>query len=70
MKRRKLGRAHVSGPNRQNMAEEEGFDFVEYEDGTCWHALVCYTRNVETKGFTISPHRHCLPMNFNFPYFV
>ena len=22
------------------VAEEEGFDFVEHETGTCWHALV------------------------------
>jgi hypothetical protein len=39
-----------------NLAEEEGFYFVEYEAGTRWHALVCYIRNVETKGFTVSPH--------------
>ena len=44
------------------LAEEEGFDFAGYEGGTCWHALVCYTRNVETKGFTIFPHKHCFPM--------
>jgi hypothetical protein len=43
------------------MAEEEGFDFAQYEGGTRWHVLVCYTRNVETKGFTIFPHKHCFP---------
>ena len=26
-----------------SMAEEEGFDFAQYEGGTRWHALVCYT---------------------------
>jgi DNA-binding winged helix-turn-helix (wHTH) protein len=25
------------------------------EGGTCWHALVCYTRNVETREFNVSP---------------
>jgi len=56
----------VSGPDQLTVAEE-GFDFVEYEGGTYWHALVCYTRNVETKEFTVSPYRHCFPMNFDSP---
>ena len=33
-------------------AEEEGFDSVQYEGGTCWHALVCYSREIENKEFT------------------
>jgi hypothetical protein len=31
------------------VAEEEGFDFVQYKGGTRWHALVCYSRMLETK---------------------
>jgi hypothetical protein len=34
------------------MAEEEGFDLVECEGGTCWHALVRYSREIENKEFT------------------
>jgi len=34
------------------MAEEEGFDSVQYEGGTCWHALVRYGREIENKEFT------------------
>jgi hypothetical protein len=36
------------------LAEEEGFDSSQYEGGTRWHVLVRYTRNLETKGFTVS----------------
>jgi hypothetical protein len=42
-------------------AEEEGFDSVQYEGGTGWHALVRYGRHVETKGFTMFPLKHCFP---------
>ena len=52
-----------------NLAEEEGFYFVEYEADTCWHALVCYTRNVETKEFTVSLHKHCVSMILISPVF-
>jgi hypothetical protein len=41
------------------VAEEEGFDFAQYEGGTRWHVLVCYSRNVESKGFTIFPDKRC-----------
>jgi hypothetical protein len=34
------------------MAEEEGFDSVQYAGGTCWHALVRYSRETENKEFT------------------
>ena len=44
------------------VAEEDGFNFVQYEAGTCWHAVVCYTRNVKTKGFIVSAHKHCFHM--------
>jgi hypothetical protein len=43
------------------VADEEGFDFAQYEGGIRWHALACYTRNVETEGFTIFPHKPCFP---------
>jgi hypothetical protein len=51
------------------VAEEEGFDVSEYEGGTGWHALVRYTRNVETKGFTVSLHKHCFSMILISPVF-
>jgi len=35
-------------------AEEEGFCFPRYEEGTRWYVLGCYTRDLEAKGFTIS----------------
>jgi hypothetical protein len=34
------------------VAEEEGFDSVQYEGGACWHALVRYSREIENKEFT------------------
>jgi hypothetical protein len=40
------------------VAEEEGFDFPQDKGGTRWHALGRYGRNLETKGFTVSPHKH------------
>ncbi len=36
--------------------------FLNTAGGGWIHALVCCTRNVETKGFTVSPHKHCFPM--------
>jgi hypothetical protein len=34
------------------VAEEEGFDAVQYKGGTRWHALVRYSREIENKDFT------------------
>jgi hypothetical protein len=33
------------------MAEEEGFDSLQYESATCWHALVRYSQEIENKEF-------------------
>lgn len=33
---------------------ETGFDFAQYEGGIRWRALVCYTGNIETNGFSFS----------------
>jgi hypothetical protein len=44
------------------MAEEEGFYFARYEGGTCWHALVRYTGNIETNGFALSQHKRCVSL--------
>jgi len=52
------------------MAEEEGFDFAQYEGGTRWYALVCYTRDVESKGFTIFAHKHCFSTTLVPPFSV
>jgi hypothetical protein len=51
------------------MAEEEGFDSAQYEGGTRWHALVRYTRNVETRGFNVSLHKQRFFMILNSPFF-
>ena len=34
------------------MADEEGFDSVQYDGGTCRHALVRDGREIENKDFT------------------
>jgi len=42
------------------VAEEEGFDFPQYEGGTRWHTLVCYSEKVASRQFTFSPHKRWL----------
>jgi len=42
---------HVSGPDPNLVAEEEGFYFPESKGGTCWHALVRHKWNGENKEF-------------------
>jgi len=39
------------------LAEEEGFDFPQYEVGIRWHTLVRYTEGAANKGFTKSQLR-------------
>ena len=52
------------------MAEEEGFDSAQYEGGSCWHVLVCYTRTLGNKGFTLCLHKHSVPAILISPCFV
>jgi hypothetical protein len=39
----------LSDPTWVTVAEEEGFDFSEYGGGTCWRALVRYSREIEKR---------------------
>jgi len=36
------------------MAEEEGFDFAQFEGGTRWYAMVGDTRSLQNTRFVIS----------------
>lgn len=48
-----LGSVLGRNPTKE-LAEEEGFDFPQYEGDNRWYSLVCYTRKIDTKEFTLS----------------
>jgi hypothetical protein len=61
---------YVPGPDLHLMAEEEGSDLPQYEGGTRRYALACYSRNSETKEFTLSPQKRWLDCGQIRPVFL